>query len=70
MNLEKIIEVSHKIADPYVKSAEAWKFCCKVLALLLVLSVGANIYLATRDVEVILEQENTYSDYNNNMSIK
>lgn len=70
MNLEKIIEVSHKIADPYVKSAEAWKFCCKVLAFLLVLSVGANIYLATRDVEVILEQEKTYSDYNNNMSIK
>jgi hypothetical protein len=70
MNLEKIIEVSHKIADPYVKSAEAWKFCCKVLAVLLVLSVGANIYLATRDVEVILEQENIYSDYNNNMSIK
>lgn len=55
MNLEKIIEVSHKIADPYVKSAEAWKFCCKVLALLLVLSVGANIYLATRDVEITFD---------------
>ena len=70
MNLEKIIEVSHKIADPYIKSAEAWKFCCKILAGLLILSIGANVYLATRDVEVILEQENTYSDYNNNMSIK
>lgn len=55
MNLEKIIEVSHKIADPYVKSAEAWKFCCKVLATLLVLSVGANIYLATRDVEITFD---------------
>lgn len=55
MNLEKIIEVSHKIADPYVKSAEAWKFCCKVLALLLVLSIGANIYLATRDVEITFD---------------
>ena len=55
MNLEKIIEVSHKIADPYIKSAEAWKFCCKVLALLLVLSVGANIYLATRDVEITFD---------------
>lgn len=55
MNLEKIIEVSHKIADPYVKSAEAWKFCCKVLAVLLFLSVGANIYLATRDVEVTFD---------------
>ena len=59
MNLEKIIEVSHKIADPYVKSAEAWKFCCKVLAFLLVLSVGANIYLATIENEIILE-----ADYN------
>ena len=55
MNLEKIIEVSHKIADPYVKSAEAWKFCCKVLAGLLILSVGANIYLATRDVEITFD---------------
>lgn len=55
MNLEKIIEVSHRIADPYIKSAEAWKFCCKVLALLLVLSVGANIYLATRDVEITFD---------------
>lgn len=55
MNLEKIIEVSHKIADPYIKSAEAWKFCCKVLAGLLILSVGANIYLATRDVEVTFD---------------
>lgn len=57
MNLEKIIEVSHKIADPYVKSAEAWKFCCKVLAGLLILSVGANIYLATRDVEVTFDAD-------------
>ena len=70
MNLEKTIEVAHKIADPYIKSAEAWKFTCKILAFLLILSASANIYLATRDVEVILEQENTYSDYNNNMSIK
>lgn len=64
MNLEKIIEVSHKIADPYIKSAEAWKFCCKVLAVLLFLSVGANIYLATKGVEIIVEQENSFSDYN------
>jgi hypothetical protein len=64
MNLEKIIEVSHKIADPYIKSAEAWKFCCKVLAVLLFLSVGANIYLATKGVEIIVEKENSFSDYN------
>lgn len=66
MNLEKIIEVSHKIADPYVKSAEAWKFCCKVLAFLLILSVGANIYLATKGVEILVEQDYQYSDDNVN----
>ena len=67
MNLEKIIEVSHKIADPYIKSAEAWKFCCKVLAVLLVLSVGANIYLATIENEIILEADyNTESFINQN----
>lgn len=65
MNLEKIIEVSHKIADPYVKSAEAWKFCCKVLSVLLILSVGANVYLATRDVEVIF---NADDDIESNIS--
>ena len=55
MNLEKIIEVSHKIADPYIKSAEAWKFTCKILAFLLVLSVSANVYLATREVEITFD---------------
>jgi hypothetical protein len=66
MNLEKIIEVSHKIADPYVKSAEAWKFCCKVLAFLLILSIGANIYLATKGVEILVEQDYQYSNDNVN----
>lgn len=67
MNLEKTIEVAHKIADPYIKSAEAWKFCCKVLAFLLVLSVGANIYLATKGVEILVEQDYQYSDDNVNI---
>ena len=66
MNLEKIIEVSHKIADPYVKSAEAWKFTCKILAFLLMLSVGANIYMATREFEIIVEQDYRQSDNNLN----
>ena len=65
MNLEKIIEVSHRIADPYIKAAEAWKYCCKVLSILLILSVGANIYLATRDVEVI---SNADDDIESNIS--
>lgn len=69
MDLEKIIEVSHKIADPYVKSAEAWRFTAKLLALLLTLSVCGNIYLATRGVDITLEQKNEYSDENNNVSI-
>lgn len=64
MNLEKTIEVAHRIADPYIKSAEAWKYCCKVLAILLMLSVGANVYLATKGVEIIVEQENSFSDHN------
>ena len=66
MNLEKTIEVAHKIADPYIKSAEAWKFTCKILAFLLILSVGANIYLATKGVEILVEQDYQYSDDNIN----
>lgn len=68
MNLEKIIEVSHKIADPYVKSAEAWKFCCKVLAMLLVLSVLANVYLATKKSEVIIDNETEFIESDNNVN--
>lgn len=64
MNLEKTIEIAHRIADPYVKSAEAWKFTCKILAFLLMLSVGANVYMATKGVEIIVEQENSFSDHN------
>lgn len=66
MNLEKIIEVSHKIADPYIKSAEAWRFTAKLLALLLALSVCGNIYLATRGVDIIVEQD--YKQSNDNIN--
>lgn len=55
MGLDQIIEISHKISDPYIKSAEAWKFATKLIAFLLVLSVISNIYLCTRDVQVIFE---------------
>lgn len=63
MNLEKIIEISHKIADPYIKSAEAWKFTAQLLALLLFLSVCGNIYLSVRGVEISFDaDENIESD--------
>lgn len=67
MGLEKIIEISHKIADPYIKSAEAWKFATKLMAVLLFLSVCANIYLCTREIEVVFDaQGNTESFINQN----
>lgn len=67
MGLEKIIEISHKIADPYIKSAEAWKFATKLMAFLLFLSVCANIYLCTREFEVVFDaQGNTESFINQN----
>ena len=66
MSLEKIIEIAHKIADPYVKSAEAWKSACILLAVLLALSVCANVYLVTRNVGIIVEQDYQHSDHNTN----
>lgn len=60
MGLEKIIEISHKIADPYIKSAEAWKFATKLLAILLVLSALANIYLCTREIEIVFDAKQNH----------
>lgn len=57
MNLDKIIEISHKIADPYIKSAEAWKFTAQLLALLLFLSVCGNIYLAAKGVKISIDAD-------------
>lgn len=68
MDLEKIIEIAHQIADPYIKSAEAWKFCCYVLSALFILSVGANIYLATKDVDIVIENDSSFIESDNNIN--
>ena len=58
MDLEKIIELAKEIARPY-------KITTYILAVLLVLSIAGNIYLATQEVEVVLEaDENTESVIN------
>lgn len=60
MGLEKIIEISHKIADPYIKSAEAWKFATKLMSILLFLSVCANIYLCTKEIEIVFDASGNF----------
>jgi hypothetical protein len=58
MDLEKIIELAKILAKPY-------KITTYILAVLLVLSICGNIYLATQEVEVVLEaDENTESVIN------
>lgn len=58
MDLEKIIELAKILAKPY-------KITTYILAILLVLSLLGNIYLVTKEVGIIIEQENSFSDYNN-----
>lgn len=58
-DLEKLIRLAHVVAKPYLIAV--W-----VLSVLLLLSVGANVYLATVENEVIIEQDNNFSDYNKN----
>lgn len=53
MDLEKIIELAKMLAKPY-------KTTTFILAILLVLSLACNIYLATQEIEV-------YFDANDNI---
>lgn len=59
MELEKIIELAHKVAAPY-------KFCVWVLTVLLLLSMGANIYMFTnRGIDLdIYADRNVESEIN------
>lgn len=58
MDLEKIIELAKILARPY-------KITTYILAVLLLLSIAGNIYLATQEIEVVLEaDENTESVIN------
>lgn len=62
MDLEKIIDLAKILSRP-------WQIATYFLSILLVISILGNIYLATEEFDVILEQDNTYSNYNNNMKI-
>ena len=61
--LEDLIRLAHVVAKPYLIAV--W-----VLSALLFISVGANVYLATIEKEVIIEQDNDFSDYNTNGVVK
>ena len=58
-DLEDLIRLAHVVAKPYLIAV--W-----VLSVLLLISVGANVYLATIENEVIIEQENNHADFNLN----
>lgn len=56
INLEKLITLAHKVAAPY-------KFCVWLLAVLLLISVLGNVYLATRTFNISFDADyNTESD--------
>ena len=59
MDLEKIIELAKILAKPY-------KITTYILAVLLILSLLGNIYLATQEIDVVVEQNNSDSDFNVN----
>ena len=58
MDLEKIIELAEKLAKPY-------KITTYILAILLILSVCGNIYLATQEVEVTFEADQNTNSFVN-----
>ena len=62
-DLEKLIRLAHVVAKPYLIAV--W-----VLSVLLLISVGANVYLATIEKEVVIEQDNDFSDFNTNGIVK
>lgn len=51
MDLEKIIDLAKMLSKP-------WQIATYCLSILLVISLLGNIYLATQEVEVILEDDN------------
>lgn len=51
MDLEKIIDLAKMLSKP-------WQIATYSLSVLLVISLLGNIYLATQEVEVILEADN------------
>lgn len=59
MDLEKIIELAKEIARPY-------KITTYILAVLLVLSIAGNIYLATQSYTIDVMQD--YDNSNQNVN--
>lgn len=59
MDLEKIIELAKILAKPY-------KITTYILAVLLVLSIAGNIYLATQSYTIDVMQDYDNSDQNVN----
>lgn len=60
-DLENLIKMANIVAKP-------WKISVSILSVLLLISVGANVYLATVENEVIIEHNGQFdnSDYNDN----
>lgn len=57
-DLEELIRLAHVVAKPYLIAV--W-----ILSVLLLLSVGANVYLATQTTEVTFDaNENNFSTVN------
>lgn len=61
MDLDKIIECAKMIARPYIWTSF-------ILGALLILSVCGNIYLATQEVEIVVENEASFVDSDNNVN--
>ena len=59
MDLQELIKLAKTISKPYI-------WAMGILSFLLLVSIGGNIYQATRGYDVFVEQENTYSDHDIN----
>ena len=59
MDLQELIKLAKTISKPYI-------WAVGILSALLLLSVGCNIYMATKKQNITIEQENIESDFNNN----
>lgn len=59
MDLQELIKLAKTISKPYI-------WAVGILSALLLLSVGGNIYMATKKQNITIEQENIESDFNNN----
>lgn len=54
-NLKKLIELSHIVAKP-------WRITTYIFAVLLLLSVAGNIYLATQDNVITMESNGSIAN--------